>query len=52
MNAQAAGPAQISLDQWDARYAQLTAAGASWPWYVGPLRRCVDEGDLRLPQFL
>ena len=42
-------PARITLEEWDARYAQLRAAGLREPWYGGPLRRHVDEGgDYRL----
>ena len=38
----------ITLDQWDRRYDELVAAGLREPEYGGPLRRHVDEGDLRL----
>ena len=41
-------PRQITLDQWDARYAELVAAGLEQPAYGGPLRRHVQDGDLRL----
>ena len=42
-------PARITLEEWDARYAELRAAGLREPWYGGPLRRHVDEGgDYRL----
>ncbi len=39
---------RITLDQWDRRYAELRAAGLREPCYGGPLRRHVDDGDLRL----
>lgn len=45
-------PRQITLDEWDARYAELEAAGLSEPDYGGPLRRHVDDGDFRLPHLL
>jgi hypothetical protein len=38
----------ISLDDWDARYAELRAAGLCEPPYGGPLRRHVQAGDRRL----
>jgi hypothetical protein len=42
---------KLSLDEWDARYEQLTRAGLREPAYGGPLRRHVLlEGDLRLRQ--
>jgi benzoyl-CoA reductase/2-hydroxyglutaryl-CoA dehydratase subunit BcrC/BadD/HgdB len=41
-------PRQITLEEWDARYAELTAAGMQEPPYGGPLRRHVGDGDLRL----
>ena len=41
-------PQKISLDQWDARYAQLKAAGLREPAYGGSLRRRVESGDRRL----
>jgi benzoyl-CoA reductase/2-hydroxyglutaryl-CoA dehydratase subunit BcrC/BadD/HgdB len=41
-------PRQITLEEWDARYAELSAAGMQEPTYGGPLRRHVGEGDLRL----
>jgi benzoyl-CoA reductase/2-hydroxyglutaryl-CoA dehydratase subunit BcrC/BadD/HgdB len=41
-------PRQITLEEWDARYAELSAAGMKEPAYGGPLRRHVGEGDLRL----
>ena len=42
-------PARITLEEWDARYAELRVAGLREPWYGGPLRRHVDEGgDYRL----
>ena len=39
---------RITLEQWDRRYAELCAAGLREPDYGGPLRRHVDDGDLRL----
>ena len=46
-----APPRKLSLDEWDARYAQLARAGLREPVYGGPLRRHVLlEGDLRLRQ--
>ncbi len=41
-------PAQISLDQWQNRYEELAAAGATFAPYVGPLRRHERAGDYRL----
>ena len=41
-------PAQITLEQWEARYESLRQAGTSWPDYCGPLSRHLREGDLRL----
>jgi len=43
-------PQRISLDGWDRRYAELVASGLVEPSYGGPLRRHVDDGDLRLPR--
>jgi hypothetical protein len=44
-----APPRQLSLDEWDARYAQLVATGLHEPDYGGPLRRhLAAERDLRL----
>ena len=46
-----APPRKLTLNEWDARYAQLTSAGLREPGYGGPLRRHVLlEGDLRLRQ--
>ncbi|MEN6495560.1 MAG: 2-hydroxyacyl-CoA dehydratase family protein [Thermoguttaceae bacterium] len=39
---------RITLDQWDARYAELRRQGLCEPAYGGPLRRHVDDGDTRL----
>jgi benzoyl-CoA reductase/2-hydroxyglutaryl-CoA dehydratase subunit BcrC/BadD/HgdB len=39
---------RITLAQWDQRYAELRAAGLCEPEYGGPLRRHLDDGDLRL----
>ncbi|MGA2065760.1 MAG: 2-hydroxyacyl-CoA dehydratase family protein [Thermoguttaceae bacterium] len=41
-------PQQITLRQWDARYARLRAAGLREPAYGGPLGRHAVEGDSRL----
>jgi hypothetical protein len=42
---------RLTLTQWDARHAELKAAGLVEPWYGGPLRRHVTAGgDLRLEQ--
>lgn len=41
-------PQQLTLDQWDERYAALKAAGMPEPWYGGPISRHVDDGDYRL----
>lgn len=43
-----AQPPGLSLEQWDVRYEALRAAGLREPWYGGPLRRHVDDGDVRL----
>jgi benzoyl-CoA reductase/2-hydroxyglutaryl-CoA dehydratase subunit BcrC/BadD/HgdB len=42
-------PQRIGFADWDRRYAELRAAGLDEPDYGGPLRRHVDDGDLRLP---
>jgi len=42
------GPRKITLDEWDARYDELAAAGMREPSYGGSLRRHVDDGDFRL----
>jgi benzoyl-CoA reductase/2-hydroxyglutaryl-CoA dehydratase subunit BcrC/BadD/HgdB len=39
---------RITLDEWDARYAALRAAGLREPDYGGPLRRHAEQGDRRL----
>jgi hypothetical protein len=39
---------RITLDQWDRRYGALKAAGLCEPAYGGPLRRHLEDGDLRL----
>jgi benzoyl-CoA reductase/2-hydroxyglutaryl-CoA dehydratase subunit BcrC/BadD/HgdB len=39
---------RITLKEWDQRYAELRAEGLREPEYGGPLRRHVDDGDLRL----
>ncbi len=41
-------PRRIGLDEWDARYAELSVAGLQEPAYGGPLRRHIEDGDLRL----
>jgi len=41
-------PQKISLDEWDARYAELTQLGLQEPGYGGRLGRHVDDGDYRL----
>lgn len=41
-------PKQITLDEWDGLYAAYSAAGLDEPEYGGPLRRHVEDGDLRL----
>ena len=41
-------PRQITLDEWDNRYAELVASGLEEPPYGGLLRRHVEDGDLRL----
>ena len=38
----------ITIDGWDERYEALLAAGMEEPSYGGPLRRHLDDGDLRL----
>ena len=43
-------PKQIALGEWEARYAELAAAGLREPSYGGPLARHVADGDLRLPR--
>ncbi len=43
-------PKQITLEEWDARYGELKAAGLEEPFYGGPLGRHLREGDLRLPR--
>jgi hypothetical protein len=47
-------PAQITLDQWDARYDQIAAegGGATYAAYAGPLRRHEQGGDYRLRHLL
>lgn len=46
-----ATPRQLTLPQWDERYADLTRQGLCEPDYGGPLSRHVAlEGDLRLRQ--
>jgi hypothetical protein len=42
-------PRKLTLDEWDARYADLKGAGLREESYGGPLRRHVlEDGDLRL----
>jgi len=45
-------PAQITLNQWDARYDRLKADGMVEPSYGGPLRRHLADGDMRLAHLL
>lgn len=45
-------PRRITLEEWDARYAELRAAGLCEPAYGGPLRRHLEDGDLRLARLL
>jgi benzoyl-CoA reductase/2-hydroxyglutaryl-CoA dehydratase subunit BcrC/BadD/HgdB len=39
---------QITITEWDRRYAELREGGLREPEYGGPLSRHVDDGDLRL----
>jgi benzoyl-CoA reductase/2-hydroxyglutaryl-CoA dehydratase subunit BcrC/BadD/HgdB len=39
---------RITLAEWETRYAELRAAGLCESRYGGPLRRHVEDGDLRL----
>ncbi len=39
---------QLTLEEWDARYAQLKANGLEEPPYGGPLSRHLADGDQRL----
>ena len=41
-------PRRITLAEWDQRYAMLRAGGLREPDYGGPLRRHVEDGDVRL----
>lgn len=41
-------PCLITLDEWDARYTALRAAGMTEPAYGGPLRRHAADGNHRL----
>ena len=43
-----AAPRMLTLDEWDVRYEELRQAGALDPACGGPLRRHVEDGDLRL----
>jgi len=45
-------PRQITLDQWDGRYADLCRRGLREADYGGPLSRHVDDGDHRLTKLL
>ena len=45
-------PAQLTLEQWDARYLQLEQAGMVQPRYGGPLSRHLHDGDYRLAKLL
>jgi benzoyl-CoA reductase/2-hydroxyglutaryl-CoA dehydratase subunit BcrC/BadD/HgdB len=41
-------PAQITLQEWGRRYAELVSAGLKEPCYGGELQRHVEDGDYRL----
>ncbi|MHC4815167.1 MAG: 2-hydroxyacyl-CoA dehydratase [Planctomycetota bacterium] len=41
-------PRILTLGEWDSRYKELCADGLREPWYGGPLRRHVEDGDSRL----
>ncbi len=43
-------PRQLTLDEWESRYTELVAGGLREPAYGGPLRRHLEDGDLRLPR--
>ena len=43
-----AAPRMLTLDEWDVRYEELRRAGELDPAGGGPLRRHVEDGDLRL----
>ncbi len=43
-------PRRITLEEWEARYRELKAAGLEEPFYGGPLGRHLRDGDLRLPR--
>ncbi len=45
-----AKPAQITLEQWNERYAQLREQGMRESFFGGPLSRHVADGDTRLLQ--
>ena len=45
-------PRKLSLDEWDARYAQLSHAGLREPGYGGPLRRHQQRHALAVHQRL
>ena len=45
-------PEQISLDEWDRRYAELQAAGFRESRYGGKLSQHLADGDLRLKDLL
>ena len=41
-------PQQITVEQWDTRWAQLSPNDPALPEYCGPLSRHVADGDQRL----
>jgi benzoyl-CoA reductase/2-hydroxyglutaryl-CoA dehydratase subunit BcrC/BadD/HgdB len=41
-------PEQITCDQWDRRFAELSSAGTQWPWYCDSFSHHIREGDTRL----
>jgi len=45
-------PEQITLAEWDGRYARLRSAGLAEPAYGGPLGRHLAGGDTRLDKLL
>ena len=51
-NYQDATPRKITLDEWDARYEAIRAAGHEESFCGGPLRRHLDAGDTRLTHLM
>jgi benzoyl-CoA reductase/2-hydroxyglutaryl-CoA dehydratase subunit BcrC/BadD/HgdB len=43
---------KITLGEWDSRYEELRCGGLVEPFFGGPLRRHVHDGDLRLQNLL